>query len=87
MADSIADLLADPVRRRELGAAGRQLVLKTGSLQAMVSGYQRLATQLYDRAAYRPQGDVRPASQSRSLLGLFGQRFGVTPLRKQAGGK
>ena len=48
MAKSVCGLLADPDRRRKYGKAGRELVLKTGSLQSMVAGYEALATQLYD---------------------------------------
>ncbi|WP_182867130.1 glycosyltransferase family 4 protein [Rhodopirellula sp. JC639] len=50
MADAIGKLLDDQPGRRRLGKAGRDLVLRTGSLQSMVSGYQNLATSLYDRA-------------------------------------
>ncbi len=48
--DAIARLLSDPDRRRAFGIAGRDLVIRTGSLRSMVDGYQQLATELYDAA-------------------------------------
>jgi len=49
MADRVSKLLAAPERRRSMGKSGRQLVLKTGSLDSMVDGYQQMAIELYDR--------------------------------------
>lgn len=51
MAESVCSLLADPERRRAFGKAGRELVLKTGSLNSMVTGYEDLAAKLYDAQA------------------------------------
>ena len=51
MADRVSSLLADPDRRRKFGKAGRELVLKTGSLQSMVAGYEDLAVKMYDAQA------------------------------------
>ncbi|QDV86747.1 glycosyltransferase family 4 protein [Planctomycetes bacterium TBK1r] len=50
MSQAIEQLLGDPALRRRMGQAGRDLVLRTGSLESMVAGYQNLATSLYDRA-------------------------------------
>ncbi|QEF97006.1 Putative glycosyltransferase EpsF [Stieleria maiorica] len=50
MVQAIGKLIDDQSGRQRLGKAGRDLVLQTGSLQSMVSGYQNLATSLYDRA-------------------------------------
>jgi glycosyltransferase involved in cell wall biosynthesis len=48
LSDRVSSLLSNPKQRTAMGVAGRQLVLKTGSLDSMVDGYQRMATQLYD---------------------------------------
>jgi glycosyltransferase involved in cell wall biosynthesis len=45
---SIDRLLCDKPLRTQMGIAGRELVLRTGSLESMVSGYQRMAVDLYD---------------------------------------
>ncbi|WP_145390348.1 glycosyltransferase family 4 protein [Stieleria neptunia] len=50
MAGAIEQLLADPALRHRMGKAGRELVLRSGSLESMVAGYQNLATSLYHRA-------------------------------------
>ncbi|MCS7467944.1 glycosyltransferase [Stieleria sp. ICT_E10.1] len=50
MSRAIEQLLGDPALRRRMGRAGRDLVLRTGSLESMVAGYQNLATSLYDQA-------------------------------------
>ncbi|PAY17283.1 glycosyl transferase family 1 [Rhodopirellula sp. SM50] len=50
MSQAIEQLLGDPASRRRMGQAGRDLVLRTGSLESMVAGYQNLATSLYDQA-------------------------------------
>ena len=50
MSRAIEQLLGDPALRRRMGQAGRDLVLRTGSLESMVAGYQNLASSLYDRA-------------------------------------
>ena len=48
MCGRVSELLAAPELRRMMGSIGRDLVLKTGSLQSMVDGYQRMAIELYD---------------------------------------
>ncbi|OYP34753.1 glycosyltransferase [Rhodopirellula sp. MGV] len=55
MAASIEKLLLDPAQRHAMGIEGRQLVLDSGSLQSMVSGYQNLMTTSYDRVARKPR--------------------------------
>lgn len=55
MVGAIDRLLENPPLRQKMAVAGRQLVERTGSLDAMVEGYQRLATSLYDRAAGVPK--------------------------------
>jgi glycosyltransferase involved in cell wall biosynthesis len=47
MVQSIGQLLGDAPLRQKMGIAGRELVLKTGSLVSMVSGYQDLAINQY----------------------------------------
>jgi glycosyltransferase involved in cell wall biosynthesis len=51
MAQAVERLLCDPSSRHAMGSAGRDLVLRTGSLQSMVDGYQRLMVSLYDARA------------------------------------
>ena len=51
MVAAISRLLDHPEQRAVMGRAGRRLVVKTGSLQAMVDGYQRLVVDGYDRVA------------------------------------
>jgi glycosyltransferase involved in cell wall biosynthesis len=63
--DAIGGLLANASQRRELGDQGRQLVLQSGSLQSMVDGYERLATELCDVHSSRARGPAkwkRPAT-------------------------
>ncbi len=50
MAEAIGKLLVTPETRTEMGRTGRELVLKTGSLQSMVDGYQRLVMEGYDQS-------------------------------------
>ena len=56
----VTELLGDPALRRQMGAAGRQRVIRTASLAAMVEGYQRLVETAYDHrsdaAAIREKG-------------------------------
>jgi len=63
----VADLLVDNEQNQRLGAAGRDLVLDTGSLQSMVEGYQNLIESIYDCRA------SRRASQrsTRRVVGAF----------------
>lgn len=76
--DAIESLLSNCPLRAEYGAAGRELVIRTGSLQSMVDGYQRMATELYDaRVAQR----VTPGSVSSPLIG---SRSNYMPLRKES---
>jgi glycosyltransferase involved in cell wall biosynthesis len=48
MSRAIETLLANPELRASMGTAGRQLVHRTGSLDSMVHGYQRMISELYD---------------------------------------
>ena len=48
MSNRVSELLASPKLRCQMGKAGRDLVSKTGSLESMVDGYQRMAIELYD---------------------------------------
>ncbi|MCA9135789.1 MAG: glycosyltransferase [Planctomycetales bacterium] len=50
MAEAIGGLLDDQSTRKRYGKTGRELVLRTGSLESMVNGYERLVTTLYDRS-------------------------------------
>ena len=51
MTEAISTLLSDGDRRTSFGKQGRERVIRTGSLDSMVHGYQDLVTRLYDRAA------------------------------------
>lgn len=51
MCNAIDRLVSDSALRLRLGAAGRERVVRTGSLEAMVNGYQDLVTGLYDQSA------------------------------------
>jgi hypothetical protein len=48
MTAAVKQLLSSAELRRSMGTAGRELVLRTGSLQSMVEGYQRMMLELYD---------------------------------------
>ena len=65
LADRAARLLSDAELRRAMGSAGRRLVLDSGSLDSMVSGYQQMAIELYDRrASNRSQSMARIAGRA-----------------------
>ena len=53
LAAAVAKLLSSSSLRAKFGAAGRDLVIRTGSLRSMVDGYERMATELYDRRVLR----------------------------------
>lgn len=71
MVQAIGGLLDDPVARKRYGKTGRELVLRSGSLESMVAGYQCLVTSLYDRACAEPSavvgraGGLTPVSDSK----------------------
>ena len=68
MTDAIHRLLGDASLRQAMGEAGRQQVLRTGSLQSMVDGYQDLALEQYDRQAEaKAPSPERPTPLQRSL--------------------
>lgn len=52
-ADGITRLLGNPVWARQLGANGRSTVAQHWSLEAMVSGYEKLVVMLYNAKAGR----------------------------------
>ncbi|MEM6798539.1 MAG: glycosyltransferase, partial [Planctomycetota bacterium] len=47
LSERLVELLCDPLKAHEMGARGRRLVEHGWSLQAMVSGYERLLESLY----------------------------------------
>lgn len=47
LAGGLVELLEEPVRAAQMGAAGRRLVVDAWSLDAMVAGYERLLLGLY----------------------------------------
>lgn len=59
LANAVARLLDDPENRTRLGENGRRLVQQSGSLDAMVGGYERLAEEIYQEKAI--PSDKRPA--------------------------
>lgn len=64
MCDAVDRLISDSQLRAQLGAAGRERVVRTGSLESMVSGYQDLVTGLYDRAAHSNAGIASTAANA-----------------------
>jgi len=53
MAAAVCRLLPDKATRRAWGQAGRQRVMTTASLQAMVEGYERLIASCWEQATHR----------------------------------
>jgi glycosyltransferase involved in cell wall biosynthesis len=65
VANRLIELLENPTLSRSLGAAGQRAVEKTGSLDSMVAGYQRLISEIYTLKSDRQQADsVRASSRS-----------------------
>lgn len=54
MCKAVESLLEDANLRQTMGSNGRELVLKSGSLESMVHGYQRMVTELYDQRVPMP---------------------------------
>ena len=61
VADRLIELLENPTLARSLGAAGQRVVERTGSLDSMVAGYQRLISEIYTLKSDRQQADSRSA--------------------------
>lgn len=62
MASGIARLLRDPARARAMGMAGRDAVVRTGSVTSMVRGYEKLMMRLYQAKSalsVLPAGAIR----------------------------
>lgn len=53
MTDAVCNMLSDADHRTRCGKAGRELVLRTGSLKSMVAGYENLTLSLYDAQVQR----------------------------------
>jgi glycosyltransferase involved in cell wall biosynthesis len=51
LADAMVQVLSDPQKAREMGAAGRDLVCRRFSVKAMVRGYERLIEGVYGAAS------------------------------------
>lgn len=49
LAERVVELFSDPLTRRQMGDAARELVLEKWSLDVMVRGYEDLLTQLYTK--------------------------------------
>ncbi len=65
VADRLIELLENPALARSLGAAGQRAVEKTGSLDSMVAGYERLISEIYTLKSDRQQAEsVRGKSRS-----------------------
>ena len=43
----VVELLENPVRSKEMGACARRHVVENGSIEVMVSGYERLIESIY----------------------------------------
>lgn len=66
MAVAVEQLLEQPELRRQMGQAGRSHVQQTGSLDAMVRGYEELLKGLYDQQVQRQMATRHRARVSRS---------------------
>lgn len=68
LADKLTGLLLDPLRAKELGAAGRQRVIERSSLGVMVGGYERLIEGIYTEKTglSLPASMVEPLKESPS---------------------
>lgn len=67
LVEAAIPLLTDGPRRRRMGQAARRKVLRQGSLDSMVQGYQQLLERLY-AAKRQPRASVgRSAARSRKL--------------------
>ncbi|TWT84967.1 putative glycosyltransferase EpsF [Planctomycetes bacterium CA13] len=87
MAEVISRLLECTDQAKRMGKQGRERVLETGSLTAMVRGYETLATDLYD-AKVEACLAKNPATTRQSELTMFaGQGSRPLPLRKTSLGK
>jgi glycosyltransferase involved in cell wall biosynthesis len=66
LTESLLGLLMDPQRRAAMGAAARTAVLERWSIDAMVSGYERLIESIYHRkmSALSPQLSVAHTTPS-----------------------
>ena len=61
---ALGRMLDDPSSRAVMGAAGRDLVVRSGSLESMVSGYENLAIELYDRQVGQRKPLLHPAGET-----------------------
>jgi len=77
MCDNISTLLGDEELRKRMGQAGRQHVLETGSLAAMVRGYESMAVGLYQQRSEHPSSRARQNSRFSVLAAGWSSRFSV----------
>ncbi|MEJ7593030.1 MAG: glycosyltransferase, partial [Planctomycetaceae bacterium] len=54
----VLQLLLDSKQAKELGVRGRELVLRTGSLKAMVQGYEKLIEKVYTTKRRCPRSSI-----------------------------
>lgn len=66
MSEAVGKLLRNPAQRKQMGNAGRRLVVEQGSLHSMVQGYQLMMTELYDQRVAFPKVNRMPCRVSRS---------------------
>ncbi|MDG2221127.1 MAG: glycosyltransferase [Rubripirellula sp.] len=57
--EATTDLLIDSSKRARFGVDGRQRVLESGSLEAMVRGYEQLVTEIYDAKAISREHEAK----------------------------
>lgn len=60
LADRLVELLTEPVKAAEMGARGREVVARHWSLDAMVAGYERLITGIYQDKTGLRLADPQP---------------------------
>ena len=65
--DAIASLLSDPADRERMGQNGRRHVLESGSLDAMVRGYENLVIATYDEKTTPESSPVRAVGLQKQL--------------------
>lgn len=74
MATRVSEILAAPERARQLGLAGRELVVGNWSLERMVEGYQDLIDRIYASKCLAPRGGRTAEPDSKADLCVSEQR-------------
>ncbi len=78
LADAMVQVLSDPQKAREMGAAGRALVCRRFSVEAMVRGYERLIEGVY---RYACQGERLTPEQFDAVMETEMERIAAEQLK------